>query len=77
MSALTLQLSLLRPCPGDPRIRWIRVSTHNTRAHVILHVPAPNMKCKGFNWVIRKSLASELLSTHRAARIPSLENIDS
>jgi hypothetical protein len=34
-----------------------------------------NGKC--FDQVIRKALAPKLLSTNRAARIPSLENTDS
>ena len=35
------------------------------------------MKGKGFDQVIRKSLAAKLLSTSGAARVSSLENIDS
>lgn len=49
----------------------------NTPAHIVLHVPAPHVKRKGFDQVIRKPLAPKLLSTYRAARIPPLENIDS
>lgn len=73
----TPELSLLRAHPGDSSSSWICVPTHNTSARLVLHMPTSNVKCKGFDQVIRKSLAPKLLSTHRAARVPSLENIDS
>lgn len=74
---LTPQLSLLCPRPGDSPSNWTCVLTHNISAHLDLHVPAPNVKRKGFDQVIGKSLAPKLLSTRRAARIPALENVDS
>jgi len=73
----TQELSLLRPGAGDPRTHWTGIPTHNSSAHIMLRVPAPNMKSKGFDQTLRKSLAPKLLSTHRAARIPGLENVDS
>jgi hypothetical protein len=73
----TPDLSLLRARPGDSRSSWICIPTHNTSAHLVLHVLAPNVKCKSFDQIIRESLAPKLLSTPRAARISPLENIDS
>ncbi len=72
-----LKLSPLGPGPGPSRSSWTCIPTHNLPAHLILHVAAPNVKCKGFDQAIRKALAPKLLSTHRAARIAPLENIDS
>ncbi len=74
---LTLELSLLRPCPADSRSSGTGIPTRNASAHPVLHVPAPNVKCKGFDKVIRKPLAPKFLSTHRAAWIPPFEDVDS
>jgi hypothetical protein len=68
---------LSRPCPGNSSSCWTGVPTHSTSVHLILHVPAPNVTRKGFDQVIRKPLAPKPLSTHRAAGILPLENVDS
>ncbi len=71
------ELSLVRPRPGDSLRSWTRVTTHKASTHPLLHVPAPNVKGKGFNQLIREAFAPKLLPTHRAAWISPLENIDS
>jgi hypothetical protein len=68
---------LLRPCPADSRGTWTHILTDSASAHLVLHVAAANVKYKGFDQVIGEALAAKLLSTHRAAWIFSLENIDS
>jgi hypothetical protein len=73
----TPQLPLLRPRARHSRSSGTRVCRHRTSAHLVRQVAAPNVKGKGFDQVIGKPLAPKLLSTHRAARIPPLENIDS
>ena len=69
--------SLLRPRPRHSRRRWTRVDTEITPGHLVLDVPAANVKGKGFDQAMGKALAPELLSTRGAARIPALEDIDS
>ncbi len=57
-------LLLLRPRPGESSRSWGRVPTHNTAAHIVLHVPASDVKNEGLDQVRRKPFASKLLSTH-------------
>jgi hypothetical protein len=71
------ELSLLHPRAADSRSGWGRILTHGAWAHLVLQVATANVEGKGLDEVRRKPLASELVATHRAARISSLENIDS
>ncbi len=53
------------------------MSARNGLADIVVQVAASNVKHECFDETGRETLAPELLSTHRAARIPPLENIDS